>query len=146
MLQAITGGQQEVGEDMEPEDLGTVAEINRLIAKGMHETDAIHAVAKKYGDDPSELASFYYQHNRMHEGTVTGGQQGVAEADSYMESLAATLAEKLKPNDPPEKYIHYFLKGAQTPNAKGHHQFRNKSKAKVIQMANAASYAAKEKK
>ena len=57
----------EVGEDMEPEDLGTVAEINRLIAKGMHETDAIHAVAKKYGDDPSELASFYYQHN-MHEG------------------------------------------------------------------------------
>ena len=72
--------------------------------------------------------------------------KGVAEADSYMESLAATLAEKLKPNDPPEKYIHYFLKGAQTPNAKGHHQFRNKSKAKVIQMANAASYAAKEKK
>ena len=57
----------EVGEDMEPEDLGTVAEINRLIAKGMHETDAIHAVAKKYGDNPSELASFYYQHN-MHEG------------------------------------------------------------------------------
>ena len=54
--------------DMEPEDLGTVEEINRLIAKGMHETHAIHAVAKKYGDDPSELASFYYQHNRMHEG------------------------------------------------------------------------------
>ena len=73
-------------------------------------------------------------------------EKGVAEADSYMESLAATLAEKLKPNDPPEKYIHDFLKGAQTPNAKGHHQFRNKSKAKIIQMANAASYAAKEKK
>ena len=77
MLQAITGGQQEVGEDMEPEDLGTVAEINRLIAKGMHETDAIHAVAKKYGDNPSELASFYYQHN-MHEGTVHKGTYGTS--------------------------------------------------------------------
>ena len=62
-----SGKSAEVSEDMEPEDLGTVAEINRLIAKGMHETDAIHAVAKKYGDNPSELASFYYQHN-MHEG------------------------------------------------------------------------------
>ena len=59
--------EKDLDEGMEPEDLGTVAEINRLIAKGMHETDAIHAVAKKYGDDPSELASFYYQHN-MHEG------------------------------------------------------------------------------
>ena len=62
-------------EGSEPEDLGTVAEINRLIAKGMHETDAIHAVAKKYGDNPSELASFYYQHN-MHEGTVHKGTYG----------------------------------------------------------------------
>ena len=78
MLQAITGGQQEVGEDMEPEDLGTVAEINRLIAKGMHETDAIHVVAKKWGDNPSELASFYYQHNRMHEGTVHKGTYGTS--------------------------------------------------------------------
>ena len=77
MLQAITGGQQEVGEDMEPEDLGTVAEINRLIAKGMHETDAIHVVAKKWGDNPSELASFYYQHN-MHEGTVHKGTYGTS--------------------------------------------------------------------
>jgi hypothetical protein len=41
----------------------------------MHETDAIHAVAKKYGDNPSELASFYYQHN-MHEGTVHKGTYG----------------------------------------------------------------------
>ena len=91
-----------------------------------------------------------YDVNKMKKGderdTKANKLKGVAEADSYMESLAATLAEKLKPNDPPEKYIHYFLKGAQTPNAKGHHQFRNKSKAKVIQMANAASYAAKEKK
>ena len=78
MLQAITGGQQEVGEDMEPEDLGTVAEINQLIAKGMHETDAIHVVAKKWGDNPSELASFYYQHNRMHEGTVHKGTYGTS--------------------------------------------------------------------
>jgi hypothetical protein len=69
---------QEVGEDMEPEDLGTVAEINQLIAKGMHETDAIHVVAKKWGDNPSELASFYYQHNRMHEGTVHKGTYGTS--------------------------------------------------------------------
>ena len=65
-------------EGLEPEDLGTVAEINRLIAKGMHETDAIHAVAKKWGDNPSELASFYYQHNRMHEGTVHKGTYGTS--------------------------------------------------------------------
>lgn len=70
--------EQGVAEDMEPEDLGTVAEINRLIAKGMHETDAIHVVAKKWGDNPSELASFYYQHNRMHEGTVHKGTYGTS--------------------------------------------------------------------
>ena len=68
----------DMGEGTEPEDLGTVAEINRLIAKGMHETDAIHAVAKKWGDNPSELASFYYQHNRMHEGTVHKGTYGTS--------------------------------------------------------------------
>ena len=71
----IQSRKQGMAEGTEPEDLGTVAEINRLIAKGMHETDAIHAVAKKYGDNPSELASFYYQHN-MHEGTVHKGTYG----------------------------------------------------------------------
>ena len=68
----------DMGEGTEPEDLGTVAEINQLIAKGMHETDAIHVVAKKWGDNPSELASFYYQHNRMHEGTVHKGTYGTS--------------------------------------------------------------------
>ena len=68
----------EMAEGLEPEDLGTVAEINQLIAKGMHETDAIHVVAKKWGDNPSELASFYYQHNRMHEGTVHKGTYGTS--------------------------------------------------------------------
>jgi len=58
-----------------PEDLGAVVEINQLIAKGMHETEAIHAVAKKYGDNPSELTSFYYQNNRMSE-TIHYGTYG----------------------------------------------------------------------
>jgi hypothetical protein len=75
-----------------------------------------------------------------------GHDDAVHENDAYMESLSAKLAEKLKPNDPVDKYIHDFEKGAQTPNAKGHHQFRNKSKEKVRQMAIAASYGAKNKK
>ena len=63
--------------------------------------------------------------------------------DSYMESLTVQLSEKLKANDPVEKYINDFEKASKTPNAKGHHQFKSKSKEKVRQMAIAASYGAK---
>ena len=68
------------------------------------------------------------------------------EQDAYMESLSIKLAEKLKPNDPVKKYIDDFSKAAKTPNAKGHHQFKNKSPEKVRQMAIAASYDAKNPK
>ena len=99
-----TGGQQEVGEDMEPEDLGTVAEINRLIAKGMHETDAIHAVAKKYGDNPSELASFYYQHN-MHEGVAEGAYQDLGPNGREIYAKVQALRDKFRSGEvtPDEK-------------------------------------------
>ena len=73
-----------VAEGNEPEDLGTVAEINRLIAKGMDETDAIHAVAKKYGDNPSELASFYYQHNKMSESYANSNDDTAFQDLQYM--------------------------------------------------------------
>ena len=68
------------------------------------------------------------------------------EQDAYLESLSSKLAEKLKPNDPVKKYIDDFAKAAQTPNAKGHHQFKNKSPEKIRQMAIAASYGAKNPK
>jgi len=65
------------------------------------------------------------------------------EDDSYMESLAQQLAEKIPKNAPVSTYIDDFAKAAKTPNAKGHHQFKNKSPEKVRQMAIAASYGAK---
>jgi hypothetical protein len=65
------------------------------------------------------------------------------EDNSYMESLAQQLAEKIPKNAPVSDYIDDFAKAAKTPNAKGHHQFKNKSPEKVRQMAVAASYAAK---
>jgi len=72
-------------------------------------------------------------------------QQALKQEDSYMEALSAKLSEKLRPNDPVDKYINDFSKAAKTPNAKGHHQFKNKSPEKVRQMAIAASYGAKNK-
>ena len=72
-------------------------------------------------------------------------QQALKQEDSYMEALSAKLGEKLKANDPVDKYINDFSKAAKTPNAKGHHQFKNKSPEKVRQMAIAASYGAKNK-
>jgi hypothetical protein len=72
----------------------------------------------------------------------TNHGRGVAE-DAYMESLAQQLAEKIPKNAPVKTYIDDFAKAAKTPNAKGHHQFKNKSPEKVRQMAIAASYGAK---
>jgi hypothetical protein len=72
----------------------------------------------------------------------TNQGRGVAE-DAYIESLAQQLAEKIPKNAPVKTYIDDFAKAAKTPNAKGHHQFKNKSPEKVRQMAIAASYGAK---
>ena len=63
--------------------------------------------------------------------------------DPYMMELQARLAEKIPKNAPVKTYIDDFTKAAKTPNAKGHHQFKNKSPEKVRQMAIAASYGAK---
>ena len=63
--------------------------------------------------------------------------------DPYMAELNARLAEKIPKNAPVKTYIDDFAKAAKTPNAKGHHQFKNKSPEKVRQMAIAASYGAK---
>jgi hypothetical protein len=74
---------------------------------------------------------------------VFANQERFKEDNSYMESLAQQLAEKIPKNAPVSNYIDDFAKAAKTPNAKGHHQFKNKSPEKVRQMAVAASYAAK---
>jgi len=64
-------------------------------------------------------------------------------ADHYIESLCTELSEKIHANAPVSAYIDDFMKAAKTPNAKGHHQFKNKSAEKIRQMAVAASYSAK---
>lgn len=66
--------------------------------------------------------------------------------DAYMSELYAKLAEKIPANAPVKRYIDDFAKAAKTPNAKGHHQFKNKSPDKIRQMAIAASYGAKNPK
>jgi len=66
--------------------------------------------------------------------------------DGYMAELFDKLAEKIPANAPVKKWIDDFSKAAKTPNAKGHHQFKNKSPEKVRQMAIAASYGAKNPK
>ena len=63
--------------------------------------------------------------------------------DHYIESLCTQLSEKIHANAPVSAYIDDFMKAAKTPNAKGHHQFKNKSAEKIRQMAVAASYSAK---
>jgi len=63
--------------------------------------------------------------------------------DPYIESLYTQLSEKIPANAPVSAYIDDFMKAAKTPNAKGHHQFKNKSAEKIQQMAVAASYSAK---
>jgi hypothetical protein len=69
--------------------------------------------------------------------------QGVAEgADSYMESLASTLAEKLDPNAEPEVWVQDFQKA----NPNKYHQFKNKTPQKKAQMAVAARRDARLKK
>jgi hypothetical protein len=70
-------------------------------------------------------------------------QQALKQEDAYMAELNAKLAEKIPANAPVKTYIDDFAKAAKTPNAKGHHQFKNKSPEKVRQMAIAASYGAK---
>jgi hypothetical protein len=70
-------------------------------------------------------------------------EQGVAEgADSYMESLASTLAEKLDPNAEPEVWVQDFQKA----NPNKYHQFKNKTPQKKAQMAVAARRDARLKK
>jgi hypothetical protein len=65
------------------------------------------------------------------------------EEDQYMAELQAKLNEKIPKNAPVERWIDDFAKAAKTPNAKGHHQFKNKNPEKIRQMAIAASYGAK---
>jgi hypothetical protein len=65
------------------------------------------------------------------------------EEDQYMAELQAKLNEKIPKNAPVERWIDDFAKAAKTPNAKGHHQFKNKNPEKIRQMAIAASYSAK---
>ena len=72
-----------------------------------------------------------------------GQTVGMAESDEYISELYSKLSEKIAKNAPVKTYIDDFEKAAKTPNAKGHHQFKNKSKEKVRQMAIAASYDAK---
>ena len=67
----------------------------------------------------------------------------ISENDQYISELYAKLSEKIAKNAPVKTYIDDFEKAAKTPNAKGHHQFKNKSPEKVRQMAIAASYGAK---
>ena len=72
-------------------------------------------------------------------------EQGVAEqegSDSYMESLLATLAEKLDPNAEPEVWVQDFQKA----NPNKYHQFKNKTPQKKAQMAVAARRDARLKK
>jgi hypothetical protein len=63
--------------------------------------------------------------------------------DTYMAELQAKLDEKIPKNAPVDVWINDFTKAAKTPNAKGHHQFKNKNPEKIRQMAIAASYGAK---
>jgi len=62
--------------------------------------------------------------------------------DSYMESLVATLAEKLDPNADPEVWVQDFQKA----NPNKYHQFKNKTPQKKAQMAVAARRDARLKK
>lgn len=73
-------------------------------------------------------------------------QQALKQEDSYMAELFDKLAEKIPANAPVDRWIKDFDKASKTPNAKGHHQFKNKSPDKVRQMAIAASYGAKNPK
>lgn len=73
-------------------------------------------------------------------------QKALKQEDSYMAELSAKLAEKIPANAPVDRWIKDFDKASKTPNAKGHHQFKNKNKDKVRQMAIAASYGAKNPK
>jgi hypothetical protein len=73
---------------------------------------------------------------------VTGANptEGIAEDDTYMESLANDLAEKLDPHSEPEVWVKDFQKA----NPNKYHQFKNKTPQKKAQMAIAARYAALE--
>jgi hypothetical protein len=69
-------------------------------------------------------------------------EQDVAEGDTYLESLSATLAEKLDPNAEPEVWVQDFQKA----NPNKYHQFKNKTPQKKAQMAVAARRDARLKK
>ena len=60
--------------------------------------------------------------------------------DSYMNSLAVQVAEKLNPAAPVDTWVKDFQKA----DPQRYHQFKNKTPQKKAQMATAAHYAANE--
>jgi hypothetical protein len=96
-------------------------------------------------DDNGKILSSLVRHPTMKDDFPgMDGMQRVTNqgADSYMESLAATLAEKLDPNAEPEVWVQDFQKA----NPNKYHQFKNKTPQKKAQMAVAARRDARLKK
>jgi hypothetical protein len=114
---------------------------------GMCETHGNLNEIKKGAKDSNGFTKCWPNHHAV--GTKKGKNGGQVRdcrpnegADSYMESLASTLAEKLDPNAEPEVWVQDFQKA----NPNKYHQFKNKTPQKKAQMAVAARRDARLKK
>jgi len=122
---------------MSKQNMVTVAEYLQSQHEQGHVYDEDHSTATGGWGQASKGAIY-----RSGELAGAGHDERMME-DGYVVELSARLGEKLAKNAPVKAYIDDFAKAAKTPNAKGHHQFKNKSPEKVRQMAMAASYGAK---
>lgn len=122
---------------MSKQNMVTVAEYLQSQHEQGHVYDEDHSTANDGWGKASKGAIY-----RSGELAGAGHDDRMME-DGYISELYSRLGEKLAKNAPVKTYIDDFAKAAKTPNAKGHHQFKNKSPEKVRRMAIAASYAAK---
>ena len=123
---------------MSKQNMVTVAEYLQSQHDQGHVYDEDHSTANTGGYGKEAERAIYQS------GALAGaGHDERMMEDEYMSELSSRLGEKLAKNAPVKTYIDDFAKAAKTPDAKGHHQFKNKSPEKVRQMAIAASYAAK---
>jgi len=126
-------------------DLHTIARSAMELSKALLDNEKvpvwiIEKIAQSKGMMVTALDYMISQHELGTQPTI---DDKPSPDDEYISELFDKLAEKIPPNAPVKTYIDDFEKAAKTPNAKGHHQFKNKSKEKVRQMAIAASYGAK---
>jgi hypothetical protein len=126
-------------------DLHTIARSAMELSKALLDNEKvpvwiIEKIAQSKGMMVTALDYMISQHELGTQPTI---DDKPSPDDEYMSELFDKLAEKIPANAPVKTYIDDFEKAAKTPNAKGHHQFKNKSKEKIRQMAIAASYGAK---